>query len=154
MTDMNFEHLPNYLDLADAAEELGANTGLAEAHGVLVGLACGTAELKFDRWYEEIFKVAEEGDHLAQRYVGEMQALFDTTLAMLADEGVSFMPMLPETDSQLSAIRRERSAKTPKSCWEILLRLLVRVTTTKTAMKTKLRWLSQSLKSMSAWAFC
>lgn len=102
MTELNFEHLPNYLDLADGAEELGANTGLAEAHGVLVGLACGTAELRFERWYEEVFEPVEEDDHLAQRYAGEMQALFDTTVAMLADEGVSFVPMLPDTDSRLS----------------------------------------------------
>ena len=102
MTEMNFEHLPNYLDLADAAEELGANTGLAEAHGVLVGLACGTAELRFERWYEEVFEPVEEDDPLAQRYAGEMHAMFDTTVAMLADEGVSFVPMLPDTDSRLS----------------------------------------------------
>lgn len=102
MNDINFEHLPSYHDLADAAEELGANTGLAEAHGVLVGLACGAAELRFDRWFEEVFEPLEEDDTLARRYAGEMQALFDTTLAMLADEEVSFMPMLPETQNQLS----------------------------------------------------
>jgi len=102
MNDINFEHLPDYQDLAAAAEELGANTSLAEAHGVLVGLACGTAELRFDRWYEEVFEPLEEADKLALRYAGEMQALFDTTLAMLADEEVSFVPMLPDTDSALS----------------------------------------------------
>jgi len=102
MTELNFEHLPNYHDLAAAAEELGANTSLAEAHGVLVGLACGTQELRFERWYEEVFEHPEEDDQLALRYAGEMQALCDTTLAMLADEGVSFAPMLPDTDSRLS----------------------------------------------------
>ncbi len=102
MNDINFEHLPSYDDLADAAEELGANTALAEAHGVLVGLACGTAELKFERWYEEVFEPLEEDDNLALRYAGEMQALFDTTLAMLADEGVSFSPMLPDIDAAMS----------------------------------------------------
>ncbi len=102
MTEMNFEHLPNYHDLAAAAEELGANTSIAEAHGVLVGLAGGTAELRFNRWYEEVFEPLEEDDHLARRYAGEMEALFDTSLAMLADEGVSFTPLLPDTDSQLS----------------------------------------------------
>jgi len=102
MTELNFEHLPSYHDLDAAAEELGANTRLAEAHGVLVGLACGTAHLKFDRWFEEVFEPLTDDDHLAQRYASEMQTLFETTLAMLADEGVAFAPMLPETDARLS----------------------------------------------------
>lgn len=102
MTEMNFEHLPDYYNLSDAAEELGANTTLAEAHGVLTGLACGVAQLHFARWYEEVFEPLDDDDALARRYADEMEALFDTTLAMLADEGVSFTVMLPNTDSRLS----------------------------------------------------
>ena len=96
--------LPSYHDIASRLPSSGDLASAAEAHGTLCGLLCAASADLPGSWIENTLTDASldgaPGDAAAR---DALAALHQATVAALSDGQMSFTPLLPDDDVELTA---------------------------------------------------
>ncbi|MBK1727494.1 UPF0149 family protein [Halorhodospira neutriphila] len=90
-----------YDGIAEALEAVGAHTGAAEAHGMLTGMLTGASDTSQARWIAEVLADTEPRGEAARACLETLALLYDETAAALADEELTFEPLLPTEEAAL-----------------------------------------------------
>ncbi len=113
-----FDSAPDFDALLAAFSEVKPAVGIAEAHGLLCGMLCGSPQLPLQDWVAQV--VEEPAKALnAERYPGFVAAvtrLYDATAQEFKQGGVGLYPLIPGDDAMLG----ERVAALSKWCTGLL----------------------------------
>ncbi|CAG0940936.1 hypothetical protein GPROT2_01158 [Gammaproteobacteria bacterium] len=93
--------LPSYFLVEDALGELGASTGVTEAHGCLCGLACVLGGRAGAAWVASLLA----GDTAGEAGAGTadlLGELAEASCTALAEGAMAFMPLLPPDERPLA----------------------------------------------------
>jgi yecA family protein len=91
-----------YAALANALSDVGAETGAAEAHGMLCGMLSTPGETEQARWIAEVLAHTEPKGEPARDCLQLLSGLFESTRSEFGDDGMGFTPLLPDDDTALS----------------------------------------------------
>jgi uncharacterized protein YgfB (UPF0149 family) len=94
--------LPNYSRIDQAFDSIGLEQGASETHGVLCGLLCAGASQAHVEWIEGLFKERPADDLLVREARQLLGQLYLASRQQIGDEGLEFMPLLPDDDAPLS----------------------------------------------------
>lgn len=117
--------MSNYETCASAIERIGADTGVAEMHGQLVGQVCSQTNLTAEEWMStampELIDAISSGDALAKESAKVLTDLFQGTAASLEDRQLGFQLLLPDDENALE----QRIIELGEWCQGFLLGLAV-----------------------------
>lgn len=101
-----------YAALATALADVGAETGAAEAHGMLCGMLSTPGDTEQARWIAEVLANTEPKGEPARDCLQLLSSLFESARGAFGDDAMSFTPLLPDDDTPLS----ERAAALGSWC--------------------------------------
>jgi yecA family protein len=92
-----------YEALAERLARAGAETSVADAHGMLCGMLCGApGEIDTPAWVQEIFdRSPDQADLLMREALTQLAWLLKQTREQLVDPELGFQPLLPADDQSL-----------------------------------------------------
>jgi len=93
--------LPSHSRFDQALDSIGLDLGASETHGVLSGLICAGTSQAHVEWIEGLFSERPSDDLLVREARQMLGQLYLATRQQLSDDGLEFMPFLPEDGASL-----------------------------------------------------
>jgi yecA family protein len=93
---------PDYQQLEQQLQAVGAPMGAAEAHGLLCGLSGAGAALLPQLWWDEALADCDPADLLLGECKTALTSLYRETVAALEGPGLEVRPLLPTDDRPLA----------------------------------------------------